>query len=369
MAGTRIDCDTIVIGAGLAGLTCGSLLHEAGLDVIVLEAADRIGGRIHSVVDRETGGYVADLGPTWVWPAYQPVAAQWLERLNVETFAQFEDGDAVLDFATDAPVRRQPLPGQHGIRRIAGGPQALVNALYRRLPPDRVLTGHRVTAVDAGDTEVTVTIGAEGKSYNAARVVIAAPLRLADETISWSPPLDPQLRAALAQTPTWMAAQAKAVAVYDAPFWRTAGLSGRVASGPGPLVEVHDHSSEDDGTAALFGFVGWPPEQRLAHPELLRDEITRQLVRCFGERGGAFSALHIEDWAANDAICSTLDLTRPPAHPEVTPDILRTPHLDGRLFFAVAETALQSPGLIEGALAAGQSAAGAVVSAMSDAEP
>ena len=40
--------DAIVIGAGLAGLRCASDLVAAGVDAVVLEARDRVGGRVHS---------------------------------------------------------------------------------------------------------------------------------------------------------------------------------------------------------------------------------------------------------------------------------------------------------------------------------
>lgn len=49
------DADVIVIGAGAAGLAAAHVLIEHGLDVRVLEARDRVGGRIHTVVSPETG--------------------------------------------------------------------------------------------------------------------------------------------------------------------------------------------------------------------------------------------------------------------------------------------------------------------------
>ncbi len=356
--GPAPNTDVIIIGAGLSGLVCANLLCDAGLKVLVLEASARIGGRIHSVYDPATTRAIADLGPTWVWPVYQPIISKWLTRLGVETFGQFEDGDAVLDFEDESPVRRQPLAGQHGISRIRGGPQALIEALAGRLPGGTIKTSQPVNSVRVqGDKVEVSTIVPPDQNpaiFNAAQVIVAIPLRLAAKTIDWSPSLDKSLLTGMETTPTWMATQAKAVIVYDTPFWRDAGLSGRVASQLGPMVEVHDHSPAEGGQGILFGFVGWPHEMRQAHPQQLRSEIDRQLVRCFGQIGGEYSALHIEDWAQNQWICSTLDLSNPPAHPEILPDNLRRARIKARLYFSVAEAAQQSPGLIEGAFAAAE---------------
>ncbi|WP_189039883.1 flavin monoamine oxidase family protein [Streptomyces daqingensis] len=55
--------DTIVVGAGVAGLTAARLLSRNGRRVVVLEARDRVGGRVWSV--RE-GGVTTDLGASWI---------------------------------------------------------------------------------------------------------------------------------------------------------------------------------------------------------------------------------------------------------------------------------------------------------------
>ena len=55
--------DTIVIGAGVSGLTAARLLTRAGKSVVVLEARDRIGGR---VVTERNGDRVTDLGASWI---------------------------------------------------------------------------------------------------------------------------------------------------------------------------------------------------------------------------------------------------------------------------------------------------------------
>ncbi|WP_061016007.1 flavin monoamine oxidase family protein [Microbacterium sp. CCH5-D1] len=54
--------DTIVIGAGVSGLSAARLLQDAGRRVVVLEARDRIGGRVHT--DRSAA--VTDLGASWI---------------------------------------------------------------------------------------------------------------------------------------------------------------------------------------------------------------------------------------------------------------------------------------------------------------
>ena len=65
--------DTIVVGAGVAGLTAARLLAGAGRRVVVLEARDRIGGRV--VTDRDDG-LATDLGASWVHGIVDsPVAA------------------------------------------------------------------------------------------------------------------------------------------------------------------------------------------------------------------------------------------------------------------------------------------------------
>ncbi len=55
--------DTIVIGAGVAGLTAARLLTNAGRRVVVLEARDRVGGRV--VTDRRYG-LATDIGASWI---------------------------------------------------------------------------------------------------------------------------------------------------------------------------------------------------------------------------------------------------------------------------------------------------------------
>lgn len=55
--------DTVVIGAGVSGLTAATLLRQEGQSVVVLEARDRVGGRLHT---ERVNGFTTDLGASWI---------------------------------------------------------------------------------------------------------------------------------------------------------------------------------------------------------------------------------------------------------------------------------------------------------------
>src|SRR6478735_10240543 len=88
----ELHADVVVVGAGLAGLTAASDLVAAGREVVVLEARDRVGGRVLNV---EIGGEANELGGQWIAP-YQSEAQALIEGLGLELFHSYREGDHVV---------------------------------------------------------------------------------------------------------------------------------------------------------------------------------------------------------------------------------------------------------------------------------
>jgi monoamine oxidase len=84
--------DVAVVGGGLSGLSAARRLRERGRTVVVVEARDRVGGKMRTDV---VGGHHADLGAHWIGPTQDRVAALARE-LGVRTEPQPLAGRAVL---------------------------------------------------------------------------------------------------------------------------------------------------------------------------------------------------------------------------------------------------------------------------------
>jgi len=84
--------DVIVIGAGMAGLKAAQELVAKGHSVVVLEAKDRVGGRLKR---SDAAGTVGDVGGQWIGAGHDVLLAEG-KRLGVETYAQYETGKTVL---------------------------------------------------------------------------------------------------------------------------------------------------------------------------------------------------------------------------------------------------------------------------------
>lgn len=84
----RIDCDVVIVGAGASGLTVAARLKDAGRSVIVLEARDRVGGRLWT---DEVDGAMLEIGGQWVSPD-QDALIETLDELGLETYPRYRKG-------------------------------------------------------------------------------------------------------------------------------------------------------------------------------------------------------------------------------------------------------------------------------------
>lgn len=278
----------VVIGAGLAGASAARALQRAGVDVRVIEARGRIGGRIHS--DMSWGAPV-ELGAAWLhaltgnplvslarddgltlvrtnyddavardtvtgrpsakaerrwtrldelverlgegWPARDLSVGDWLARRNW--------GDGRIDaWAAQVEIAQEygVDPGQLGVRAteeggsyrggdamVAGGYDTIVRSLLDGID---VQLNMPIASVDALGSRAQA-VSANGTSWQADAVVIAVPLALLRVGLPTVEPINAKLRRALRSLVTGNLE--KVVLRYDEQWWGRHQVYGIVGGG------------------------------------------------------------------------------------------------------------------------------------------
>lgn len=345
--------EVAIVGAGLSGLALANTLSLAGCVVHVFEARDRVGGRIRSVTLADGGR--GDLGPTWFWPEHQRRMASLVEHLGLESLRQHEQGAHMVQAEAGAeptPVEQDDVHANAS--RLTGGMAVLTDTLAARLPETALHLEHVLTSVSDQGGHVTLEFATPSgpQRVESLVAVFAMPPRLIESSVSFEPSLPPQIRVAMREMPTWMAAQAKLLAGQRSDFWRQEGRSG-TAVAPYPsavLGEVWD-ACDEAGHAALAAFVGLGADQRKQFASGLPMLASSQLVQFFGPQAEAIDC-HVQDWATEPLTCAELDRMQVADHPTDAPEVLQRPCWQGRIHFCGSETAAYAPGYMEGALEA-----------------
>lgn len=358
--------EVAIVGAGLCGLYAASLLADANVDYVLLEAQSRLGGRIASEfvpASLSAPGGRYDLGPTWFWPDAQRRMSALVAELNLESFEPPDAGAFIYEMSASQRERMVAGPGSGGAMRIQGGMQSLVTALAAGIQPSRLRLAQQLTGLRCVDPDIELELLSEGGAatlLRARHVISTLPPRLLANDLGFKPPLPQALRDNWAAIPTWMAAHAKFVAVYERPFWREAGLSGHAQSRVGPLVEIHDATAPGE-QPALFGFVGVPAVIRQRSAEALQHQALAQLARLFGEQALLPVQRFYRDWSVEPFVAAPADALPPSHHPAYGQHQPLPAAWAKFLILAGTETAASHGGYLEGALEAAQAAVAQVL--------
>jgi monoamine oxidase len=146
------EADVVVVGAGLAGLCAARDLVAGGGSVVVLEARDRVGGRL---LNEDIGdGKGVEVGGQWVGPTQDRVLALAGE-LGLETFPTYSQGENLIEYGGSVRRFRGTIPRINPVVLLDVG-QAMVrlNRLARRVPLEAPWEARRAGGLD-GQTGAT----------------------------------------------------------------------------------------------------------------------------------------------------------------------------------------------------------------------
>lgn len=132
---SELTRDVVVIGAGAAGLTAANELKKAGLSVAVVEARDRVGGRLWTdVID----GAMLEIGGQWVSPD-QDALIETIDELGLETFDRYREGDSVYIGADGGLVRftGDVFPVSPETERVITEITEEIDAMVAEIDPER----------------------------------------------------------------------------------------------------------------------------------------------------------------------------------------------------------------------------------------
>lgn len=295
--------DIAVIGAGMAGLRVAQLLSDAGYDVTVYEARNRIGGRIWT--DRSLG-MPLDLGASWIHglegnpllTLAEDAGASPVETDDRIVFRLRDGGEmdpeAVPDWLEEViSIQHNAGARQAEINFAAfrspldyGGPEAVLPDGYDRLLPElagdyEVLTGCELRAV-AQDGGVRLHF-ADGDVARHDAVVVTVPLGVLQAgRIAFDPPLPAAKQQAIADL--GMGLLDKIYLRFDKAFW------------------------QDDPTWIVTADTGLPRGQFNQWLNLL-PALGEPILLAFNGADAARDLSVLDDQALQDAALSVLDRT------------------------------------------------------------
>jgi monoamine oxidase len=339
--------NVLIIGAGLTGLLLAYRFKKLGISVIILEARDRIGGRIYThLSEQETP---IEMGATWLGQQHTALI-QLLQELHIPVYPQYTEGSAWYEpTAMQAPQEVMLPHNESPSYRIQGGSSALINQLAEGLEKDELYLNTVVTHIKANDDAIEVVT--KNKTFTVSKVVSTLPPNLLATNVQFSPPLPENLIAMAKKTHTWMGASIKFGVSYATPFWKKHRWSGTLYSSVGPITEMYDHTTVEHGKSALQGFLN--SELSTLTKDTRKEKVLAQLKRAMGEEALEYLSYEETVWQEQPYTFTPYENFVFP-HQNNGQALYQEIQYDNRLYIAGSETASQYGGYMEGAVRSAQ---------------
>lgn len=335
--------DIVIIGGGLTGMALSYLLHKSSINSIVLEARDRLGGRILTIHDENS--CPVEMGATWLGRKHSSLLTL-LEELGLETFPQELGRTAFYEPISTSPPQLVTLPeNDEPSFRIKGGSAAIIIKLEESLPSNHIVKNQIVKSIRLENDDVIVETS--DTLYRAQHVVSTLPPRLFLSTIHVHPELPESFQEILATTHTWMGESIKFSFSFNTPFWKEKGLSGTLFSNVGPIPEMYDHTDFTGHHFALKGFING------SYFSLSKEErkalVLRQLRKYYGTRIDEYIQYNEKLWQS-DSLTYTPYTTTILPHQNNGHAVYHKTYMNGKLHIAGSETSSVFPGYMDGAV-------------------
>jgi len=312
----------IIIGAGLSGLTSAYFLNK-----------------------QDETSFV-DFGATWFQNHHKNVL-DLIDELEIDKFHQYNKGKSVLVYNSMAPAHYfENDPNAPSAYRISGGSSAIINKLSLKIN-NKIIT--ETTVNEIKETKNGVTVITNTGEYFAKKIIVTIPPRLATE-LTYLPNLSPTIIDAMKKTHTWMSNAIKVGLTFSKPFWRDKGLSGTIIGQVGAVTELYDHSSSNNESFSLMGFVN--EGLRDVSSKERKEIILTHLQKYLGEEVLDYLTYEEKDWS-KDIHTSYKQIKSIYMSPRYGNPIFGDFHLNGKLLFSGAETSPVYGGYMDGAIYSG----------------